>query len=91
MYIVVTYDIVDDKIRNKVAKILGNYGCRVQKSVFECRIDDRKYLKMRSEIEKRIDYEADSVRYYTLCERCVRNIEIAGWGSVTDDIDIIIV
>ncbi len=91
MHIIVAYDIVDNKIRNKVAKILGNYGSRVQKSVFECRINDRQYLKMRAEIEIKIDFQADSVRYYPICARCAGNIEVAGWGSVMDDSDVIIV
>jgi CRISPR-associated protein Cas2 len=91
MFVVVAYDIVDDKIRRHLVKVLKNYGRRVQKSVFECRIDDRQYLKMRREIEKLIDFEADSVRYYLLCQRCVGNIEFAGWGAVQEDEDVIIV
>jgi CRISPR-associated protein Cas2 len=92
MFIIVSYDIVSNRKRYRVAKILKNYGVRVQKSVFECQIDDRQYLKMREEIEKNIDHELDSVRYYFLCSRCVGNVEVSGWGTVSyDDENVIIV
>ena len=35
MHYTVAYDITDDKRRNKVAKILKDFGKRVQYSVFE--------------------------------------------------------
>ena len=37
---VISYDISENKIRNKVAKILEGYGKRIQYSVFECDIDE---------------------------------------------------
>lgn len=91
MFVVVSYDIVDDKKRLRIAKLLKGYGERVQKSVFECRLDDRRYLKMKQEIEKIIDWEEDGVRYYVLCAGCVRNIDISGIGVVREDEDVIVV
>lgn len=91
MFVVVSYDIVDDKKRLRVAKLLKSYGERVQKSVFECRLDDRLYLKMKREVEKIIDWEEDGVRYYTLCAGCLRNVDISGIGFVREDEDVIIV
>lgn len=91
MYIVVSYDIVDDKKRLRVAKLLKNYGERVQKSVFECRVDEKRYLEIKGKLEKIIDMENDSVRYYLLCQRCIGNIEISGWGTVLEDDDVIII
>ena len=35
MFYVVSYDISDDRLRNKVSKALAALGMRVQKSVFE--------------------------------------------------------
>jgi CRISPR-associated protein Cas2 len=91
MYIVISYDIVDDKKRLKVSKLLKNYGERVQKSVFECRVDEKMYLEIKGKLEKIIDMENDSVRYYSLCQKCAGNIEISGWGTVLEDDDIIII
>lgn len=91
MYVVVSYDIVDDEKRMRLAKFLLNFGRRVQKSVFECRIDDGRFIKMKEGVEKIIDMEKDSVRYYFLCSRCVSAIEISGWGTVTEDEDVIVI
>jgi CRISPR-associated protein Cas2 len=91
MFVVVAYDIVDDRKRLRVAKLMKQYGVRVQKSVFECILDDRRYLKMKAEIEKLIDWEDDGVRYYILCAGCVKNIETSGVGSVLEDEEVIVV
>ena len=37
----VIYDISSDGERTKIEKILKNYGFRIQKSVFECRMDNK--------------------------------------------------
>jgi CRISPR-associated protein Cas2 len=85
MVVVVTYDIVEDRKRNRLAKVLANYGHRVQKSVFECDLEDQQYLRMKGLLEKEIDPEMDSVRYYFLCRRCHGNTEVSGLGSVRDE------
>jgi CRISPR-associated protein Cas2 len=87
MFILVSYDIVDDRKRNRVAKTLISYGRRVQKSVFECHIDERLFLKMKAQIEKNIDQTEDSVRYYFLCGKCVDRIHVSGTGSIYTDED----
>lgn len=91
MFMIVTYDIVDDRKRLQIAKLMKNFGERVQKSVFECRLDDRRFLKMKQEIEKIIDWEEDSVRYYSLCSACVKNINISGAGFVREEDDVVVV
>ena len=91
MFIVVSYDIVDNRQRLRLAKVLTDYGRRVQKSVFECQLDDRQYLKMRKKIDKLINPEDDSIRYYFLCGACRRNIEVSGWGAVREEEEVIVV
>lgn len=91
MYIVISYDIIDDKRRSRLAKMLLNYGRRVQKSVFECLLEDRELLELKGKIPLIIDQKTDSVRFYQVCARCVNAIEILGWGTVSEDEDIIIV
>ncbi|MEW6376162.1 MAG: CRISPR-associated endonuclease Cas2, partial [Thermodesulfobacteriota bacterium] len=39
MFYVVSYDIPDDQRRIKIAKILEDFGDRVQYSVFECLLE----------------------------------------------------
>jgi len=91
MFVVVSYDVVDDRKRTKIAKALKSYGERVQKSVFECRIDDQQLIRMKKTLESIMDMNEDSVRYYFLCKGCVERIEISGWGTVAEDEKLIIV
>jgi len=87
MYILVSYDIVDNRKRLKVLKFLKDYGYRVQKSVFECNLDKNHYIDMKNGIEKLIDKKKDRVRYYKLCKVCVGRIQISGWGEIREDED----
>ena len=91
MFVVVSYDVVDDRKRSKIAKAMKSYGERVQKSVFECRVDDQQFIRMKKAVESIMDMNEDSVRYYFLCKGCVDRIEISGWGTVTEDESLIIV
>jgi CRISPR-associated protein Cas2 len=91
MFVIVSYDVVDDRKRTRIAKAMKSYGERVQKSVFECRIDDQQFIRMKKVVESIMDMNEDSVRYYFLCKGCVERIEISGWGTVTEDENLIIV
>lgn len=79
-FVVVAYDIADDKRRDRVAKILEGFGERVQYSVFECRLDRMQYLRLRHALEDVILVEEDVVSFYFLCEADVRRIERIGRG-----------
>jgi len=82
LFFLVCFDIVDDRVRYRVVKILKEYGYRVQKSVFECsRLSEKQFLKMKLRVEDRIDHTADTVRYYRICRECVRNMEYSGVGD----------
>jgi CRISPR-associated protein Cas2 len=82
VFYLVCFDIVDDRIRYRVVKILKEYGQRVQKSVFECsRLSEAQFLQMMHRVEERIDHAVDSVRYYALCKDCVRRVEFSGLGE----------
>ncbi len=79
-YVVVAYDIADDRRRDKVAKILEGYGERVQYSVFECRLDRVQYLRLRHALEEVIRAEEDMICFYFLCQADVGRIERIGRG-----------
>lgn len=70
MEIVVAYDIAHPRRLARVAKILLDYGYRVQKSVFYVQINDRQLKTLRERIEKVIDPIEDGVKYFPLCKRC---------------------
>lgn len=85
MLIVVSYDVVDDRRRTRLAHALKDFGKRVQYSVFECRLKDDQLARLRSRIEALIDAKEDSVRLYRLCQECTGKVEIQGTGEVTSD------
>ena len=89
MFYIVSYDIPDDKRRNNVAKVLLDFGERVQYSVFECIMDDVLHEKMTSRLRKIIKKE-DSIRIYTLCAKCEKTIMVIGSGEITKDEDVFI-
>jgi CRISPR-associated protein Cas2 len=86
MYILVCFDITENKIRYRVVKALKKYGVRVQKSVFECpSLTEAGYMRMRSEVADVLDHEVDTVRYYHLCHGCADRIRLDGTGRILDD------
>ncbi|MBI4333810.1 MAG: CRISPR-associated endonuclease Cas2 [Chloroflexi bacterium] len=82
MFIIVCYDIPDDKRRTSLSRTLEGFGYRVQRSVFECEVTDQLFEKMRAKVKKIIDAEADGVRYYSLCQSCLPKVVIDGVGEV---------
>ena len=46
MNMIVTYDIADPRRLNRVAKVIKDYGTRVQKSKFEVAVDNRTFLDL---------------------------------------------
>ncbi len=91
MFVVISYDIEDDKKRYKVSQILENFGTRVQYSVFECIITDQQLKEIKEKTKNIIDKENDSIRFYIICEACLKKIEIIGIGEVTKDMDFYII
>ena len=79
MFVVISYDIKDDKRRSRIFKTLKNFGQWMQYSVFECEIDKMNFLKLKDRLDHLIDAEKeDSVRFYFLCEGCKRQVERVG-------------
>ena len=65
VFVLIIYDIHDNKQRIKLSKYLQGFGFRVQKSAFEAVIKEKTYNKMLSGIGKYVD-EEDSVRVYKI-------------------------
>ncbi|MCB0227265.1 MAG: CRISPR-associated endonuclease Cas2, partial [Anaerolineae bacterium] len=51
MFIVVSYDIPDDRRRTKVMKALKDFGRHVQYSVFECEIRREDFKRLRERLK----------------------------------------
>jgi CRISPR-associated protein Cas2 len=84
MFYVVSYDIPDDRKRDRVSKTLLDFGTRVQYSVFECILDNKLLEKMTAKLSRIISDE-DSVRIYALCAKCEGVAKVLGKGEVTKD------
>jgi len=83
MMVLITYDVntetaAGQKRLRKVAKACQNYGQRVQNSVFECLIDPAQLKQLQATLEKLIDKEKDSLRYYYLGDEWRRRVEHVG-------------
>ena len=90
--LLITYDIEDNKKRRKVAKILDDYGDRVQKSVFELPGLDDIIWKKCLERMKKIQLEpGESIRIYKFCEKCKKIVTILGEGEAFSEPDIYII
>jgi CRISPR-associated protein Cas2 len=85
MLIVVSYDVVNDRRRTRLAHALKDFGERVQYSVFECLLDAEALETLRRRAEKLIDPTEDSLRIYRLCRECEGKAEYLGTGKGTED------
>ncbi len=65
LYVVVAYDIEDDRRRSRVARTLEGYGERVQYSVFECEIEERHLERLVRSLE-RLMQPGDAIRIYRM-------------------------
>lgn len=75
----VIYDIVDDKIRNKVAKICLNKGLyRVQKSVFLGTLNANQWDSLALECEMLINLDVDSVYIFPMDDASFKRVKLLG-------------
>jgi len=84
MNMIVAYDIADPKRLNHVAKIIKDYGTRVQKSIFEVTVDTKHFMEMKARIENEIVPAEDGVKFFPLCEKCAGTLENIGNGIFID-------
>ena len=80
MLVLITYDVntqteAGRRRLRKVAKQCVNYGQRVQNSVFECQMDATKCREVKAILEKIIDKEVDSLRFYYLGDHYKNKVE----------------
>jgi CRISPR-associated protein Cas2 len=70
---IVVYDIEDDRVRGRIAKVLEGYGRRVQESVFECRTDAKGLEEMTARLSVELKRpDCGQVRVYRVCENCLQ-------------------
>ncbi|RKX63764.1 MAG: CRISPR-associated endonuclease Cas2 [Thermodesulfobacteriota bacterium] len=89
--VVISYDISDDKRRNRISKLLENYGKRVQKSVFECFLTPEMCDEVKHRIMEILDKRQDRARIYPICHACLKQAEISGFAEVPEEEEFVVV
>jgi len=70
MRFTITYDISKDKKRNRLVKILEEFGERVQKSIFEFELTEAQYINLMKRLKEKgflkrdPNYPDDSINIY---------------------------
>jgi len=70
-----------------VSNELENFGNRVQRSVFECRLDAQNLNELKTRLQQLINDTQDHVRYYPLCGKDLPQVLIDGPGDTATDPD----
>lgn len=73
MLVIVSYDVSTETVAGRkrlrrVARICESMGQRVQKSVFECRIDTAQFEELERRLLAEIKHDEDCLRFYRLTE-----------------------
>lgn len=87
--VLINYDIVDNKVRNKIAKYLLGFGQRVQKSSYECYLTQSQYNRLLKGMGPLLEDSQDRLFIYKINTRA----EITRFGQrdlpIEDDIIIL--
>ncbi len=84
MLVVVTYDVSTEtgagrRRLRRVAKVCEGVGQRVQKSVFECQVDDMQMEDLERRLLAEIDETEDNLRFYRITESA--QVRVKQYGS----------
>lgn len=80
VFVLIIYDIADNKKRLKLSKLLAGYGFRIQKSAFEAVIGRKKYKELLERLPAYVTLE-DSIRVYKITGRG----QVTCYGRQTQD------
>jgi CRISPR-associated protein Cas2 len=89
MLILVAYDVSTEtpagrRRLRRVAKVCKNYGQRVQKSVFECKVNKIVYEILEQRLVDEIDLSKDNLRLYRLSEPLGQHVKEFGQFKSVD-------
>lgn len=84
MKMLAVYDIREPGRLYRVAKIMEDYGVRVQKSKFEIEVTESVFAVLKGRISRTISWAEDGVKYIPLCEKCRQKTEVIGSGRYVD-------
>jgi CRISPR-associated protein Cas2 len=76
----VAFDIADNQRRDRLTRVLLDYGQRVQESVFWLECEDELLERIRQRMCGVIDSGGDNLWMIVLCRGCARRVETWGQG-----------
>ncbi len=85
MNMLITYDIANSRRLQRVAKVMLDYGIRVQRSIFEAELSLPQFRELRGRAEAEMDFQEDGVKYFPLCKQCDYLWYIVGENLVYED------
>lgn len=96
MLVLVTYDVSTETTEGRrrlrrAAKICLNHGQRVQKSVFECKVDKAQLETLQHQLLEIIDEQEDNLRIYRITEPLENNVLEFGCFKATNFEDPLII
>lgn len=91
MVVIIAYDIVSNKRRNRIHKALKGYGVNSQRSIFECDIQPSQFKGLIATLELMINKDEDDLRIYRLCADCISNVVTMGTAQFSTVDEIIII
>lgn len=81
-FILIVYDISNDRRRTKLHNALLDFGTPVQYSVFECLLDGDQVPDLKKAVYRIIHKRTDQVRFYDLCADCIKRTETSSGPDV---------
>lgn len=85
MFVLIAYDIGNAKRLRKVARVMQSFGVRVQRSVFECRINQAQLDALLARVKLVIKPKEDRIHLYQICENCQARMANHGRVALTAD------
>ena len=96
VHVIICYDVKTSEPKGarrlrRIAEACGDFGVRVQYSVFECSIEQRDWVVLRARLLTEMNSEFDSLRFYFLDEESFGKREHHGVREPIDPQSILIV
>lgn len=83
MYLV-SYDVASDRLRSRIARMLEGYGKRVQYSVFECDLSERRYKELYAKLLQLTEgMEDGNICVYYICKSCEGKKRLIGVPKIS--------
>jgi CRISPR-associated protein Cas2 len=81
----IAYDIADPRRLRRVAETCLDFGVRMQKSLFECWLDDDRFAQLWTRLEAEIDLSTDRLNAYTLDAGAARSRRTLGRQALVSE------